>query len=195
MAQSRWMSPSLGHGMRSGTVPNPVLRICVDSPHGVTAAQFGRLLTAMEELWLSRVGGSGQGALRIIEVGNGSVWARIVAESRNAPMATFAAFVATVTACSPDWNQFSSGSGSMHADYVSFGTPSPERKFIDAYREITTNGGIVDIRVESDQRKERPLSAEKRKTSSDELTEAKTSGSTIETQFYAPKWSGDDNKK
>ena len=195
MGQGGWMGPSMGYDMHGATVAHPVLRVCVDSPHGVTARQFGRLLVAMEELWLSRVGGRENGALRIVEVGNGSVWARIVAESRNAPMATFAAFVATVTACSPDWNDFHSGSGSASPRYFSSAERTPERKFIDAFREITDDDGWVDIRVESDERKDSLLSGEKMKFRFGELTKATERDNAVKAQPYGIKPTSDESKK
>lgn len=194
MAQGRWMSPTMGYGMRQEPSAHPVIRVCVDSPNGVTAAQFGRLLVAMEELWISRLGGPHNGALRILEVGTGSVWARIAAESRNAPMATFAAFVATVTAVSPDWSHPRSGRGFLGASYAAF-TPLPERKFIDAVSDIASNDGSVDIQVEDDGHADRPSTLEKRKAQADELTKAAARDSGVKTYPSAGKMRIDENKK
>lgn len=77
----------------------PAMRLTVDGAD-LSAADFGRLLTALDELWVACADGDPEARLRIVELGMGSLWARIVAECKKSPIATFAAFMSLFNASS-----------------------------------------------------------------------------------------------
>jgi hypothetical protein len=131
-----------------GTTSCGKFRIHIEGPGGVTACELGTLLVALEDLWRS-MSGDENGALRVIEIGTGSVWARISAECQNAPVATFGVFMSVVSAATSPILASASVPHTPVAKYSPY-EPSAKQKVENACKVIVGRGGAVTIDKEAE---------------------------------------------